>query len=64
MIDVLDHGYIRLVNTMGSDIDVVNAARVSYNKQVEILETNDIKLIEYLIKNKHFVAQQYVIMLI
>lgn len=53
MIDVLDHGYIRLVNTMGSDIDVVNAARVSYDKQVEILETNDIKLIEYLIKNKH-----------
>lgn len=31
---VLDHGYVRLVNHMGSDLTVVNAARVSYAKAI------------------------------
>ena len=53
MISVLDHGYIKLVNNMGSDIDVVNAARVSFNKEVSSLSDNDTKLINFLVKNKH-----------
>lgn len=32
-IDVLDHGYIRLVDHMGSDLSVANAARVSFAKE-------------------------------
>lgn len=31
MIEVLDHGYVRLVNWMGNDQTVVRAARVSYD---------------------------------
>ena len=31
--DVLDKGYVRLVDVMGSDLTVVNAARVSYLKE-------------------------------
>lgn len=50
---VLDHGYIKLVSSMGSDIDVVNAARVSYDKEVDHLGEKDINLINFLIKNKH-----------
>jgi len=46
---VLDHGYIRTANVMGGDIDVVNAARVSFNKEVDIIENRDEKLIEYLV---------------
>lgn len=50
---VLDHGYVRTVNTMGSDLDVVNAARVSFDKEVNGLDDRDHKLISYLVKHKH-----------
>ena len=50
---VLDHGYVRTVNTMGSDLDVVNAARVSFDKEVTDLSDKDNKLISYLVKHKH-----------
>lgn len=51
---ILDHGYIRLCNTMGTDLDVINAARVSFDKEVTWpIEHKDEKLIEYLIKHKH-----------
>jgi thymidylate synthase (FAD) len=53
MIKVLDKGYLRLVNNMGSDLDVVNSARVSYNKEVNTLGDKDISLIDFLIKHKH-----------
>lgn len=50
---ILDHGYVRTVNTMGSDLDVVNAARVSFDKEVSELSDKDSKLISYLVKHKH-----------
>jgi len=53
MINVLDHGYVKLVNNMGSDIDVVNAARVSFDKEVNSLSLQDEKLIDFLVKHKH-----------
>lgn len=52
-IDVLDKGYVRLVDTMGNDLSVVNAARVSYDKESSVLEDKDIKLINFLIKENH-----------
>lgn len=52
-IDVLDEGYIRLVDVMGNDLSVVNAARVSYDKEATVFEERDAKLISYLIKNGH-----------
>jgi hypothetical protein len=48
MINVLDKGYVRLVDHMGSDLTVVNAARVSYAKQSHELNERDIKLIKFL----------------
>lgn len=50
---ILDKGYVRLVNVMGSDVDVVNAARASFNREVDTLGENDIKLINYLVKHRH-----------
>ena len=38
---------------MGSDLDVVNAARVSYDKSVDTLDISDQRLLEFLIKHKH-----------
>ena len=53
MKNVLDHGYVRTVHIMGTDLDVVNAARVSFDKEVSELSDKDEKLIEYLVKHKH-----------
>lgn len=50
---VLDKGYLKLINSMGSDVDVVNAARASFEKEVSDLSLADEKLISYLVKNKH-----------
>ena len=52
-IDVLDKGYVRLVDHMGSDLSVVNAARVSYDKEVSELTEKDTKLINFLVREKH-----------
>jgi len=75
-IPVLDHGYVRYVDHMGTDTRIVEAARVSYG-QPSKGEEQDKKLIHYLYKNKHttpfemckvtfdikmpiFVARQYI----
>jgi thymidylate synthase (FAD) len=52
-INVLDKGYVRLVDTLGTDLSVVNAARVSYDKEVQEFSPRDSKLIEFLIREGH-----------
>jgi thymidylate synthase (FAD) len=54
-VKVLDHGEVRLVDTMGSDLSIVRAARVSHDAawRAGENEASDTKLIRYLWKNKH-----------
>ena len=52
-IDVLDKGYVRLVNSWGTELDIVNSARVSYDKESKELSEKDDSLINYLVKHKH-----------
>lgn len=60
-IHVLDHGFVRLVDSMGDDLSIVRAARVSYdadwrgtNASVHADQQNkDEKLIRYLMLNDH-----------
>lgn len=52
-INVLDEGYVRLVDTLGDDASVVNAARVSYDKEIEILDDRDERLMVWLWENEH-----------
>jgi thymidylate synthase (FAD) len=54
-IDVLDHGFVRLVDSMGSDLSVVRAARVSYDAgwRAGENEGSDSRLIRYLWRNRH-----------
>ena len=59
-IDVLNSGYIRLVNSMGDDLSVARAARVSYNADWRAGEGGDGKLINYLMKNKHSTPFEHV----
>jgi thymidylate synthase (FAD) len=51
-IDVLDKGFIRLVDKMGDDSSIVRSARVSYGNGTKT-KRDDEKLIRYLINNKH-----------
>lgn len=53
IINVLDKGYVRLVDSMGSDLSVVNSARVSYNKAKETLDEKDERLIKFLAREGH-----------
>lgn len=52
---VLDHGHVRLVDHMGSDLSIVRNARVSYDAEWRTGEDEgkDAKLISYLVKNRH-----------
>ena len=67
-VNVLDKGFVRLIEVMGSDLTVVNAARVSFHKESswdgeqhwtgsitgKALPDKDKKLISYLAKHKHW----------
>ena len=52
-INVLDKGYVRLVDSMGTELSIVNAARVSYDKESNELSQRDANLLEFLIKENH-----------
>ena len=52
-INVLDKGYVRLVDVLGNDLSIVNAARVSYDKESLDFEPRDEKLIKFLIREGH-----------
>ncbi len=69
MKQVLDNGFVRYIDHMGNDLMVVNAARVSFNKQSDweqdqdwkggwpngkTLTDKDKKLISYLAKHNHW----------
>ena len=51
--NVLYHGYVKLVDKMGSDLSIVNAARVSYDKESIDFKEKDEKLLNFLIREKH-----------
>lgn len=46
-------GYIKLHDVMGSDLTVVNAARVSYNRKKTELDEKDRRLIQFLAEHGH-----------
>ena len=54
-IKVLNHGHVRLVESMGSDLSIVRNARVSYNAEWRTGEDagKDAGLIDYLVRNHH-----------
>ncbi len=45
---------VELIDKMGSDLTVVNAARVSYGKNKEVFEASDEKLIKFLALHNHW----------
>src|SRR6202030_1043119 len=51
-IPVLDHGFIRVIDYMGDDAAVVQAARVSYGRGTRRV-SEDAGLIRYLMRHRH-----------
>ena len=51
-IPALDHGFVRVIDYMGDDTSIVQAARVSYGKGTKQVST-DSGLIKYLMRHWH-----------
>ena len=52
--EVLDKGFIEVVDSLGNDLTVVNSARVSFGKRKEKWDKSDERLVRYLAKHKHY----------
>lgn len=50
---VLDKGYVRLVDYLGNDLSIVNAARVSYDKESPEFSERDGRLLKFLLDEGH-----------
>lgn len=58
---ILDHGFVRLLETMGGDQGIVQAARVSHAGTSKG-EERDRRLLRYLIKHKHHSPLEHAIL--
>lgn len=52
--EILDKGFIQVIDKLGNDLTVVNSARVSFGKRKETFDESDRKLVKYLAKHKHW----------
>ena len=52
-VETIPGGWVSLLNVMGDDLDIVNAARISFDKHHEQIKEGDDKLIFFLAKNRH-----------
>ena len=52
--DVLDKGFIEVIDSLGDDLTVVNSARVSFGKRKTKFDKSDERLVRYLAKHKHY----------
>lgn len=50
---ILDHGSLELLQVAGSELDIVNAARVSYGKESKEFCDKDAGLINFLLRHEH-----------
>jgi thymidylate synthase (FAD) len=52
--EVLDKGFIEVIDHLGNDLTVANSARVSFGKRKKKYDKSDERLVRYLAKHKHF----------
>lgn len=52
-IPVLDHGYVRLVEPMGRDLSVVNAAKVSFAREATFIGPAEERILNFLGREEH-----------
>jgi len=54
-------GWIGLIDHLGSETTIVNAARVSFGRLKDKMDYRDVTLLEYLIENKHTSPLEHVV---
>ncbi|WP_302455026.1 FAD-dependent thymidylate synthase [Victivallis vadensis] len=61
-VKVLDgQGWVGLIDHLGSEATIVNAARVSFGKLKSDMDERDVKLLDYLIDNRHTSPLEHVV---
>ena len=53
-IRVLDHGFVSLIDSLGDDKRVTDAARISYAKDKPEFDEKDVALLRYLMRHSHW----------
>jgi len=51
---VLDKGFVELQGVFGDELTVVNCARVSFGRQKTEMGDDDVRLVNYLLRNRHY----------
>lgn len=54
-------GWVGLIDMLGSEITIANAARVSFGKMKNTMEEKDVALLNYLIENRHTSTMEHVV---
>jgi thymidylate synthase (FAD) len=54
-------GWVGLIDHLGSETTIVNAARVSFGKLKSEMDERDVKLLEYLIDNRHTSPLEHIV---
>lgn len=49
----MKHGYVKLVKVNGTELDIVNAARLSYDREATVMSDADERLIRFLVRENH-----------
>lgn len=52
-IDVLDHGYVRYIKHFGDDLDPINSAKVSFDKESTDFGEKEARLLAFLAREEH-----------
>jgi len=59
--NILDKGFIEVIDKLGSDLTVVNSARVSFGKRKTKYDNGDRILVKFLAENKHYSPFRHII---
>lgn len=61
-VSVLDgQGWVGLIDTLGTETTIVNAARVSFGKIKSTMDERDVGLLDYLIENRHTSPLEHIV---
>ena len=61
-VSVLDgQGWVGLIDTLGTESTIVNAARVSFGKIKTDMDERDVKLLHYLLDNRHSSPLEHIV---
>ena len=54
-------GWVGLIDTLGTEATIVNAARVSFGKIKTDMDERDVKLLHYLLDNRHTSPMEHIV---